>query len=171
MCIMASPGRRLWSEAARAVAAALERDLTVVGVDVPEGASTEAQARTVRYRALLAALRPDEILVTGHSADDAAETVLINLGRGTGLAGLSGIPAERGPVVRPLLGVRRSELLALAQEKSLPFGLDPANADSEFLRNRIRHDVLPRYEKALERDPIPAIQRSAMHAARGVLGH
>ncbi len=155
------PGSGQMESAARSVAATFGGRLGVISVHVPEGPSPEAQARTARYRVLLEALRPGEVLVTGHTADDVAETILINLGRGTGLAGLAGIPEQRGPIMRPLLRLRRSEVLALARAQSLPYSVDPANTDTGFLRNRIRHDVLPGYEKALERDPVPGLTRTA----------
>jgi len=158
------PGSGQMESAARSVAATLGGPLAVIAVRVPDGPSPEAQARAVRYQALLEGLGSDEVLVTGHTADDVAETILINLGRGTGLSGLAGIPEQRGSIVRPLLSVRRSELLALARNESLPFSVDPANTDNGFLRNRIRHDVLPAYEKALERDPVPGLTRAAAHA-------
>ena len=65
--------------------------------------------RTARYRALADHSRPDEVVITAHTADDQAETVLHNLLRGAGLDGMAGIPSRRGRFHRPLLGVWRSE--------------------------------------------------------------
>lgn len=152
--------------AAKAVASRLGVELHVVAVAVAtEGASWEAKARRARYEALYSHLRADEILVTGHTADDVAETMLINLGRGAGPRGLSGIPRRRGRVLRPLIGVRRTATRELAERLSIPFMDDPANANRGFLRNRVRHDLLADYERVLGRDPVPGMVRSAGHLA------
>jgi tRNA(Ile)-lysidine synthase len=79
----------------------------------------------------------------GHTADDQAETVLFRIVRGTGIAGLAGIPYQRGPFVRPLLDVRRAEILAFLAKRKVAFFTDPSNADRRYARSRIRHDVLP----------------------------
>jgi tRNA(Ile)-lysidine synthase len=79
----------------------------------------------------------------GHQADDQAETVLFRVVRGTGLAGLAGIPYKRGPFVRPLLDVTRAEIARYVRRRSLPFVEDPSNADPRFARARVRHQLLP----------------------------
>ena len=87
-------------------------------------------------------------VATGHTADDEAETVLHRLLRGTGLRGLAGIPNRRElavdvDLVRPLLKVRRQEVLAFLEEMGQPFCLDSTNEDRRFTRSRLRHDLLP----------------------------
>ncbi|HTA21647.1 MAG TPA: tRNA lysidine(34) synthetase TilS, partial [Polyangia bacterium] len=79
----------------------------------------------------------------GHQADDQAETVLFRVVRGTGLAGLAGIPYARAPFIRPLLDVTRAEVARYLKRRSVPFVDDPSNADSRFARARIRHRLLP----------------------------
>jgi tRNA(Ile)-lysidine synthase len=110
---------------------------------------SEAQARELRYRFLYRAR--DELgggwLATAHQADDQAETVLFRLLRGSGLAGLSGIPARRAPMtVRPLLPFWRSELEAHARARRLDYLSDPTNLDVKYQRNWIRHELIPRLE-------------------------
>ena len=111
-----------------------------------EGRSIEEAGREARYR-FLAGVAPDGALIaTGHTLDDAAETVLLNLLRGSGLAGAAGIPSRRGRVVRPLLGERRARLRGLLDEAGLAYRPDPSNADPAFARNRVRADLLPLLE-------------------------
>jgi tRNA(Ile)-lysidine synthase len=130
-------------KAARAVASRFGTPLDVTTVNVPAGPSPEGQARRVRYQALLSSLDPGEWLLTAHTLDDQAETVLLNLLRGGGAAGLAGIPRRSPPVARPLLEASRSETRELAALAGLPFFDDPANLDPANRRNVIRLDVLP----------------------------
>lgn len=105
------------------------------------GESVEQAARTLRY-AFLQALPCDKI-ATAHTADDNAETVLMNLLRGTGLRGLCGIPAQRGKLVRPFLTVTRKEIEAYLAQERIDHVEDSTNADDNALRNRIRHQMIP----------------------------
>lgn len=112
---------------------------------------TENAAREARYRFLFAtsARIGANRIATGHQADDQAETVVFRLIRGSGLAGIAGIPARRGRIVRPLLAFRREELAAHAREHGLEWREDPTNRDPAYaVRNRIRHEVLPALERA-----------------------
>ena len=118
----------------------------------------QAQARAKRYEALLAATPNGTVLATGHTMDDQAETVIQRLLRGSGLRGLTGIRARDERVVRPLLRARREDLRRL----ELPFSDDPSNATGRFLRNRIRHDVMP----LLERENPRAIEALAVVASQ-----
>lgn len=106
----------------------------------------EARARRHRYRFLAAAAAQCGCtkIATGHTLDDQAETVIMRLLRGTGADGLAGIPPVReGRIIRPLIECGRAEVLAFLQEQGLFFCEDSTNQDRRFLRNRIRHDVLP----------------------------
>lgn len=100
----------------------------------------EAAAREARY-SFFEGL-PGKV-ATAHTADDNSETVLMHLVRGTGLKGLGGIAPVRGRIIRPMLSVTRQEVLAFLQEYCLPYREDSSNATDEFLRNRIRHHVMP----------------------------
>ena len=111
-----------------------------------EGLSTEEAARNLRYAFLrrTAAERECERLYTAHHAGDNAETVLLNLIRGTGLTGLTGMDWERDGLCRPLLGVTREELEAYAAEWKIPHIEDATNADPEAAaRNLLRLQVMP----------------------------
>lgn len=109
----------------------------------------EEAGRLARYDFLnRVALRLDlDLIATAHTMDDHVETVILNLIRGSGLSGLAGIPAQRGNIVRPMLGISRSETRAFCEEMGLPFHDDPANADPAFARSRLRLTVIPELEK------------------------
>jgi tRNA(Ile)-lysidine synthase len=111
------------------------------------GISLEEAGREARY-AFLGELaeRHRADVATAHTLDDASETVLINLLRGSGLAGARGIPARRGAVVRPLLGERRAALRGMLDAAGIAYRDDPSNADPAFLRNRVRAELLPLLE-------------------------
>jgi tRNA(Ile)-lysidine synthase len=116
-----------------------------VAVDVPRCGNRLAAARQARYAALAAQagrLGATHI-ATGHTATDQVETLLMHLCRGTGLGGAGGMQARRGMLVRPLLRVSRTEVLAYAAERGLAYALDPSNTDGRRARARIRRDVLP----------------------------
>ena len=125
-----------------------------------EGWSLEDGARRIRYQFLLKVARRQSAshIALAHTADDQAETVLMRLLRGTGLMGLSAIPVKRALeemwVVRPLLEVWRREILAYLKEEGIESRQDETNQDSRFVRNRIRHELLP----ILERDYNPNIK-------------
>jgi tRNA(Ile)-lysidine synthase len=158
---------------ARAVAAAAARygmGYESRTVEVPPGPDLEARARRARYEAL-----PPGVL-TGHTMDDQAETVLLALLRGAALDGLSGMQPERlgGPVGmaetvgaapgwprRPLLGLRRWETAALCAAQGLVPIVDPSNGDPRFRRNRVRAEVLPLLSEVAGRDLVPVLARQA----------
>jgi tRNA(Ile)-lysidine synthase len=120
-------------------------------LSVEPGPNLEARLRAARYSVL-----PDDVL-TGHTADDQAETVLLNLLRGSGRAGLAGMRRDR----HPILGLRRSETVALCADLGLQPVIDPSNASSAFRRNRIRHELLPLADAIAGRDVTPLLTRSA----------
>lgn len=116
----------------------------------PQATGIEARARQQRYEFLLqtAISQNASVIMTAHTADDLTETVLHHLFRGTGVAGLRGIPRDRAlspsvRVVRPLLTVSRSEVIAFLQSRLQKFRTDSTNTDVRFHRNWIRHHLLP----------------------------
>lgn len=128
------------------------------------GQSLEEAGRDARYR-FLEEVAPDGALIaTAHTLDDLVETVVINLLRGSGLAGASGIPARRGRIVRPLLDARRASLRTLLDAGGLAYRNDPSNDDPAFLRNRVRRELLPVLE-SLRAGAIERIARFARLAA------
>jgi tRNA(Ile)-lysidine synthase len=127
--------------------------------------SSEEEARDARYRFLLGVLRREaaRCLLTGHQADDQAETVLFRILRGTGLTGLAGIPRWRPPgILRPLLPFTREEIGAYASSGGLRPLRDPTNVDTTIPRNFLRLRTLP----DLEAGPAPGARRSLRRLAR-----
>ena len=142
------PDSARWAERAQAFAAALDVDCVVVAVEtVDSGSGLEAAARAARYAAFERFLESGDWLLSAHHRDDQAETLLLNLLRGSGTLGLASMPVVRplgqGLLVRPLLDVTREQLRAYASEQGLTWSEDPANADLRFDRNFLRHEVLP----------------------------
>ena len=135
--------------------------------------SIEEGAREVRYKflyALLDRLNYDR-LALGHHANDQAETILMNLVRGSGLRGMGGMRPTRDRVIRPLLFVSRGTVESYAVERSLDFVEDASNRDRKFLRNRIRWDVIPVLENASGHQVVSPICRTgdACQEAEGYL--
>jgi tRNA(Ile)-lysidine synthase len=143
------PEARAEGELVRARAEALGLPWHGLRVDVAAAraarASWQDAARRVRLGALetLATRRGAARVALGHQADDQAETVLFRVVRGTGLAGLAGIPYARTPFIRPLLDVTRAMIARYLARRSLPFVEDPSNADPRYARTRVRHRLLP----------------------------
>jgi tRNA(Ile)-lysidine synthase len=116
-------------------------------IHLDRGHSPEAAARDARYALLAATMQPGEVLVTAHHQDDQVETLLLQLFRGAGVAGLAAMPAitKFGPgrLARPLLDVPRAALEAYARTHGLRWSEDPTNAETIYARNYLRHRVLP----------------------------
>lgn len=165
------PDADAWAEHCDARCRKLEVPVSVLRVDArPErGESPEAKARELRYAALRVHLAPGEVLLTAHHADDQLETVLIQLLRGAGVAGLAAMPpgTRFGPGWhrRPLLGFSHGSLLAWARARSIDGWVeDPANAEPRFARNHLRREVLPAI-RAHWPAAAPAAARAARHCA------
>jgi len=129
-----------------------------VKVQVGTGPNVEARAREARYAAL-----PADVL-TGHTADDRAETVLLNLLRGAGLDGLAGLRPRGGPsgrVRHPLLALRRTDTENVCADAGLVPVRDPSNDDVGLSRNLVRHQILPALSAAAGRDLVPILVRQA----------
>lgn len=147
--------------AAERLAAKLGLALQTVPVEVPSGPSPEGRARDARYAVLE---RVDVPVLTGHTRDDAVETMLINLIRGTGIDGLGGIPYHRPPnVYRPMLAITRSETREIADLARLEFRDDPMNDDLDLTRNHIRKLILPRM-----RELNPKVDEAMARTAAGL---
>ncbi|MGD9949211.1 MAG: tRNA lysidine(34) synthetase TilS [Desulfobulbus sp.] len=151
-------------EAALCLGCAVDR----VAVDVRRLArekqqSLEHAARELRYQAFaeLAGKWKAEILAVAHTADDQVEEVLLRLFRGSGRRALSGMRSRFGHVIRPLLGVRKQALLAYLADQGISFCFDSSNEERQYLRNRIRLDLLP----LLEADYDPGIRQALLKTA------
>lgn len=111
--------------------------------------SIQIAARELRYNWFSELMKENELdyLLTAHHADDSAETFLINFTRGTGIEGLLGIPQQNGNIVRPLLPFSRCDIEAFAKENDIQWREDSSNASDKYLRNKLRHNVLPLLKK------------------------
>ncbi|HEY6643999.1 tRNA lysidine(34) synthetase TilS [Povalibacter sp.] len=158
-----------WSQHCAAVAQRLGVDYVsrTVSVARDAGAGLEAAARDARYAALREHLRPGDVLLSAHHADDQFETLLLALLRGAGLAGLAAMPVSRefhpGWHLRPLLDFTRSALEDWATSQQLVWIADPSNDSRRFDRNFLRQDVIP-----LMRSRWPAASQSAARSASHV---
>jgi tRNA(Ile)-lysidine synthase len=135
----------------------IETDFDTKNVARDRKISVEMAARDLRYEWFesLRSNSPDSVIAVAHHRDDSIETFLLNLVRGTGIRGLTGIRPRNGHVVRPLLCVSKDEILHFAEENDLAFVSDSSNADEAFTRNAIRHRLLPLLETLN-----PSIRRS-----------
>ena len=132
-------------------------ELVVERVRLPDSGNVQARARDARYAAA-EAVRADrglEWIATGHTRTDLAETVIYRLASSPGTRGLLGLPARRGAIVRPLLGIGRAEVRERVREAELPYRDDPSNEAADYARNRIRAEVLPVLEEIA-----PAVERT-----------
>ena len=121
-----------------------------VTLSLEEGPNLEARARSARFAAL-----PDDVL-TGHTADDQAETIILHLLRGGGPDALAGMGDEHHPIIK----LRRADTESVCQIFEWKPVEDPTNEDPRFRRNRVRHEVLPLLNEVAERDVVPLLIRA-----------
>lgn len=156
-----------WARAAQVFSDECGVPCQVVRVDVGGVGGPEAAAREARYRALEAEMRTGDWLLSAHHVNDQAETLLLNLMRGSGPEGLAAMPAIRrfgpGYLVRPLLVTTRKQLLDYAEAAGIDWIDDPSNAELSFDRNYLRQVVLPHLERRWP-EAAARIARSAAHA-------
>lgn len=126
------------------------------------GGNLQEKARRERYRLAeeVSAVRGLSTVVTGHTADDVTETVLLNLSRGAGMRGMTGIPPVRGRVARPLISHHRTDVLDYLRSLGQPYRTDLTNLTPKYARNRVRLEVLPVLE-----DLYPGAARNIARAA------
>ncbi len=163
-----SPQAAAWSERCEQFCRKRQIPFKSIAVDASAqaGEGPEAAARHARYRAFEGELEAGEWLLTAHHQDDQAETLLLQLMRGGGVAGLAAMPASRplghGALQRPLLEVSRSSLVSYAHQHELEWIDDPSNFDTSLERNWVRHELLPQLER--RRNGIRRVlARSALH--------
>lgn len=155
-----------WADDCRRMCARLDVPLEVLRIDAEAepGESPEAAARRARYGALATNLCADEAVCTAHHQRDQAETLLLQLLRGAGPAGLAAMPAVaplgEGWLVRPLLAWSPMRLREYLNDRGIAWTEDPSNADLRFDRNYLRHAILPRLEARW-----PGVQRTLARAA------
>lgn len=146
-----SPLANEWEEHCRKICTALSVPYLAISVNAKaKDTSPEEAARHARYTEWKALLNKDEVILLAHHQDDQAETVLIQLLRGSGVKGLAAMPAQQnfsqGLLCRPFLGFLREEIVSYAVENNLNWIDDPSNFDTDFDRNFLRHDVVPLLE-------------------------
>lgn len=139
------------AEAVRALAGRLQVDCVLHEVEIAPGSNLEARARAARYGVL-----PENVL-TAHTVDDQAETVLLQLFRGGGLDALAGMRPQN----RPILALRRSDTVAVCETFGVTPREDPSNRDPRHRRNRVRHELLASINEIFERDVSPLLSRAA----------
>ena len=117
------------------------------------GLSIQVAAREARYAFFKEVLekRKGHHIVLGHHADDVAETVMLRFLRGTSVHGLRGIPEHKGAVIRPLLPFTRQEIQSYAEKHRVPFVEDSSNRKTIYLRNKVRHELIPEIERHFQR--------------------
>jgi tRNA(Ile)-lysidine synthase len=142
----------LEAEHVKTICASLGVECVVHDVVVEPGGNFEARARSARRTALPAGA------LTAHSMDDLAETVLLNSLRGAGDRGLSSMV---GSDTKPVLWLRRQELADVVRHSGLTATQDPTNLDMSFMRNRVRHELIPMMNDVARRDVVPLLARQA----------
>jgi len=169
-----SPLANEWEQHCCTICENLDVSYTAIKVDASSkksgsnNKSPEEAARHARYAEWKKLITKDEVIVLAHHQDDQAETVLLQLLRGSGVKGLAAMPAQQifsqGLLARPMLGFLREEIVAYAAEQKLNWIDDPSNFDTDFDRNFLRHDVVPLLETrwpALKK----TLSRTATHTA------
>lgn len=153
-------------ELARRAALRYNVPLKVVSADVEGEAkklkrSVEDAGRIVRYKAFRGFIAENDLqdarIAVAHHADDVAETVMLNLFRGSGLEGLVSPEPINGDIIRPLLKLRKAEILKYLQDNNIEYAEDKTNADSAYTRNAWRNEILPKIGEHSVKDPVEAI--------------
>ena len=132
------------------------------------GLSEEEAGREVRYGYLSQVLREAsaDVIAVGHHYEDNAETVMLNILRGCGLEGLAGMDYKSGSIIRPLLGIRRSQIEAYLNQEGIPWRTDSSNASCKYVRNRVRNLLFPAIKEQFGCDPVPVLNRLSVLARR-----
>lgn len=148
--------------------------LSVVNVDVKNFAvknkkSVEEAARDLRYAEFEkeAELVNADLIVTAHNKDDNTETVLLNLFKGTGISGLSGIPVQRGKFIRPFLSVSKNDIKEYLKEHKVNFVEDSSNQNVDFTRNYIRKNIVPSVKENIN----PALDKAILQSSEILRNH
>ncbi|MCL2246499.1 MAG: tRNA lysidine(34) synthetase TilS, partial [Lentimicrobiaceae bacterium] len=123
------------------------KEFNTLDLQQASGKSIEMVARELRYQWFEEIGNTYHYIVTAHHANDNVETLIMNLLRRTGLRGMCGIPPKNGKLIRPLLRFRRSEIESYCLEQGVGFCVDSSNLEDSFLRNRVRHHIIPELEK------------------------
>jgi len=125
--------------------------------------SLEEAGRTIRYRILESIRKKYKYnkIATAHNCSDNAETVLLNLIKGTGIKGISGIPEKRNNIIRPILSLTKNEILEYLEVQNIPYRIDATNIDADYDRNFIRHKIIPEIKKRMN----PALEDTLFNSS------
>lgn len=125
--------------------------------------SVEEAGREIRYSEFekISKKHGYNKIATAHNSNDNAETVLLNLIKGTGLRGISGIPIKRSNIIRPVIGIRKEEILAYLDQNNIKYRTDPSNMDSSYERNFLRNRIIPEIKEKLN----PAFEETILHSS------
>ncbi len=155
-------------EYVRTLCACLGIELSVARFDINEiskslGVSLEVAGRTTRYREMehTADKVNAQAIAVAHNMNDQAETIFMNIVRGTGLSGLSGMPYKRGRIVRPLLDIRRNEIEEYCNQNELNPRIDSSNLEDVYTRNKVRLNIMPKIDKSFNIDIISSLFKMA----------
>jgi len=130
---------------------------------LPGGGSVQEQARHIRYEYFseVCTTAGFDLIATGHTASDNAETLLLNLIRGSGPEGLKGIPPKRGNIIRPLLKVSRVDIESFVKTERIPFREDSSNESGAYARNILRNEVIPLIETKIRKNVRNSLNRTS----------
>jgi len=163
-----SPNAKQWEQHCQQQCEKLKLPLQIIKVAAKglQGESPEAAARHARYSAFKGLVKENEVIVTAHHQDDQIETFFLQLFRGAGIKGLAAMPTSKtfaeGQLLRPLLGYSRNDLEAYAKQQNLSWIEDESNFDTNFQRNFLRHEVIPKL-KATWPGMLQSVMRSVEH--------
>jgi tRNA(Ile)-lysidine synthase len=140
----------------------------IVKISQSSGLSEEEAGREVRYDYLFQVLRDEyaDVIATGHHYEDNAETVMLNILRGCGLEGLTGMDYRSGSIIRPLLGIRRSQIEDYLCSEGISWRTDSTNLSNKYVRNRVRNLLFPSITEHFQSDPARMINRLSALARR-----
>ena len=163
-----SPKADSWAKFCQQLCQTNHLSLTTIDILLDDNKNLEKNARDKRYQALFSQLNKDEILCTAHHQNDQAETLLLQLLRGAGVAGLAGMPILKGQHYRPFLDWHQEDIIAYANKHHLQWVEDDSNKETYFRRNFLRLKILPLL-KTVFKNPIKTLCRSAQHQAQTLI--
>ena len=160
-----------WGEFCKDLCNKLSIPYSNVDIFIENGSNLEENARKKRYNSLSSDLKENEVLCTAHHQNDQAETLLLQLFRGAGVAGLASMPKSKplgkGVHYRPMLNIKKSEIIQYTKDNHLSWVGDDSNTDTNFRRNFLRLDIIPKLEVAYK-NLAKTLTRSAKHQSEAL---
>ena len=160
-----------WDEFCKSLCNKLSIPYSNVDIFIENESNLEENARKKRYHSLSSDLKENEVLCTAHHQNDQAETLLLQLFRGAGVAGLASMPKSKplgkGVHYRPMLNIKKSEIIEYAKDNHLSWVEDDSNTNTNFRRNFLRLDIIPKLETAYK-NLAKTLTRSAKHQSEAL---